>query len=150
MARTRVRPTIGWREWVELPDLGGAIVKAKIDTGARTSAIHAFGIESYDVDGEEWVGFDLHPVQRHKTPSVRVEARVKERRVVRSSNGVAEERYVIRTVMDLGVGRYPLDLTLANRDQMGFRMLLGRRALRNRFLIDPSRSYLLHPGPGEP
>lgn len=135
---TRGRPVIGWREWVHLPDLGGIVVKAKVDTGARTSALHAFDITQ---DGGD-VHFTLHPVQRVARPEVRCTARLVDRRAVRSSSGSAQQRLVIATRIGLLGQVFSIELTLARRDSMGFRMLLGRAAMRGRFLVDPSRSYL--------
>ena len=134
---------IGWREWVALPDLGIPAIKAKIDTGARSSAIHAFNLDTFDKRGRPWVAFDLHPIQRHAHPSVRCTAPLRGYRDVRSSNGDVEERPLIRTRLALGpYRRWKIDLTLTNRDEMGFRLLLGRRALRRRCVIDPGRSFL--------
>jgi len=135
--------TIGWREWVGFPGLESVEVKAKIDTGARSSAIHAFNVDTFERSGEAWASFEVHPVQRHRFPTVRVEAPLVDRRAVRSSNGVAEERLVIVTPVQLGPDRFPIELTLTNRDEMGFRLLLGRSAVRRRYLVDPAKSYLL-------
>ena len=135
--------TIGWREWVGFPCLEGVEIKAKIDTGARSSAIHAFNIETFERAETPWASFELHPVQRHRVPTVRVEAPLVDQRAVRSSNGVSEERLVITTPVQLGPDRFPIELTLTNRDEMGFRLLLGRSALRRRYLVDSSKSYLL-------
>ncbi len=137
------RPAVGWREWVLLPDLaGGQTIKAKVDTGARTSAVHATAHEEVEVDGRPWIRFLLHP--DHDDPDVTVEAMAPlvDRREVRSSSGEAEERYVVRTPIVLHGLRYQIELTLTERSDMGFRMLLGRRALRRRFVVDPGRSYL--------
>ncbi|MEE2526339.1 ATP-dependent zinc protease [Hyphobacterium sp. HN65] len=134
--------TIGWREWVELPDFDGTRIKAKIDTGARTSAVHAWKIEAFERDGEKWVRFELHPKQKNNTHRVPCEARVLDERLIRSSNGQITRRYVIRTRLKLGNRTWPIDLTLSRRDEMGFRMLLGRTALRGRTLIDAAASYL--------
>ena len=132
----------GWREWIALPDLGVAHVKAKLDTGARSSALHAFGIEELERDGEPWVRFAVHPWQRSDADPVVVEHPVLDRRRVRSSTGHAEERIVIRTPLAL-LGRTVMaDVTLAHRDAMGFRMLVGREALRQGFAVDAARSYL--------
>ena len=128
-----------------LPDLGGAVTKAKIDTGARTSAIHAFGIETFERDAAEWARFELHPVQHRREPAVQAEAVIKEFRRIRSSNGQHELRPVIATRIRLGAAEFIADLTLTNRDEMGFRMLLGRSALRRRFLVDTARSFLCSP-----
>ncbi len=136
------RPTIGWREWVSLPQLAIPAIKAKIDTGARSSSLHAFDVETFHKGRIEWVRFNVHPLQRSIANAVAAEARVLEYRRVRSSNGVACERPVIVTEIELLGERWPIELTLANRDEMGFRMLLGREALRRRLCVDPGRSYL--------
>ena len=133
---------IGWREWVGLPELGVQMVKAKIDTGARSSALHAWNIHPFEKDGTPWVAFDLHPMQRDNNVVIGCEAPVLGERRVRSSSGAIQLRYAIKTVLELGARRWPIELTLTNRDQMGFRMLLGRTALKRRVVIDPSRSFL--------
>ena len=135
------RAIIGWREWVGLPELGVDRIKVKIDTGARTSAIHAFGIKPLERDGQKFVSFSLHPVQHHRNPVVDCEARVVDERTITSSNGEQEHRYVIVTNVELGNAIWPIELTLTNRDEMGFRMLLGRAALRRRFIVDPGSSF---------
>lgn len=137
----RERPVIGWREWVQLPELLDVPIKAKIDTGARTSSIHSFGTRRFTERGAPWVEFLLHPLQRQARPEFAVRAPIKDERLVRSSNGAAEARIVVETVARLGATDWPIELTLADRDVMGFRMLLGREAIRRRFLIDPGRSY---------
>lgn len=134
---------IGWREWADLPDFDVKHVNAKIDTGAKTSAIHAFRIRETVIKGVDHVEFYLHPVQRRKKPEVFCCAPVAGRRIVRSSNGQEEERYVIETRLRLGRRTWKIELTLTNRDAMGFRLLLGRDALGRRFLIDAGASYLL-------
>ena len=134
---------IGWREWASLPDFEVKRINAKIDTGAKTSALHAFRIREVMLGGEEHVEFFLHPVQRRKKPEVFCRAPLAGRRVVRSSNGQEEERYVIETRLCLGGKIWKIDLTLTNRDAMGFRLLVGRDALRRKFVIDPGASYLL-------
>jgi len=139
----REKAVIGWREWVALPDFGVDRVKAKIDTGARTSAIHAFEIRPFDRDGEKYVHFLLHPVQHHRQPVVECEAKLVDERVVTSSNGKQEHRYVIETALKLGEETWPIEITLTNRDEMGFRMLLGRAAVRRRFVVDPGSSFKL-------
>jgi hypothetical protein len=135
------RPVIGWREWVLLPDLLDMPIKAKIDTGARTSSIHSFGTRRFTDGGAPHVEFLLHPIQRRAEPEIACVAPIKDERMVRSSNGEAEMRIVVETVARLGGVDWPIELTLATRDVMGFRMLLGREALRKRFLIDPDRSF---------
>lgn len=136
------RSTIGWREWVGLPDLGVEPVKAKIDTGARTSSLHAFDLELTHRDGSDWVAFEVWPVQKSRRDRRRVSVPVLGFREVRSSNGEVQNRPVIRTRLELLGQCWPIEITLTNRDQMGFRMLLGRAALRRRFVIDPGRSFL--------
>ena len=141
-SRTPTLPTIGWREWVALPELGVKRIKAKIDTGARTSALHAFALERFERDGAPWVRFEIHPKQRAQTPSIDCEAPILEERKVRSSSGHRSLRPVIRTTLSILGEQHPIEITLASRDAMGFRMLLGREALRGRFQIDPGRSYV--------
>jgi hypothetical protein len=136
------RDVVGWREWVHLPQLGEVAIKAKIDTGARSSSIHAYGVETFRRRGALWVRFQLHPRQRSNEPTIQSESRVLEFRAVRSSSGHLSQRPVIVTEIELHGRRWPIELTLANRDEMGFRMLLGREALRGRLIVDPARSYL--------
>ncbi len=145
LKKKKNRPLIGWREWADLPDFEVEGINAKIDTGAKSSAIHAFRIQETMIDGVEHVEFYLHPVQRRKKPEVFCSAPIADRRVIRSSNGQEEERYVIETRLRLGAKVWTIDLTLTNRDAMGFRLLIGRDALRRKFLIDPGGSYLLGP-----
>ena len=125
-----------------LPDFTDVSIKAKIDTGARTSAIHAWDIKAFEKDGAKWVRFELHPLQKNNTLRVPCEAPVLDERLIRSSNGDISKRFLIRTRLKLGSRTWPIDLTLSRRDEMGFRMLLGRTALGGRALIDPSASYL--------
>ncbi len=132
----------GWREWVALPDFEVPWVKAKLDTGARSSAIHAFDVEEFDRDGVPWVGFAIHPWQRSELDTVLVELPIADRRVVRSSTGHEEERLVVTTTIQVVGLDLSAELTLTNRDEMGFRMLVGREALRGSVLVDPGRSYL--------
>jgi hypothetical protein len=139
------RPMIGWREWADLPDFEVDRINAKIDTGAKSSAIHAFRIREVVLDGVEHVEFFLHPVQRRKKPEILCRAPLVDRRVIRSSNGQEEERYVIETRLRLGERVWKIDLTLTNRDAMGFRLLLVRDALKRKFYIDPGASYQLDP-----
>lgn len=134
-------PVIGWREWVGLPELGIKTIKAKVDTGARSSSLHAFDLEEFDRDGDKWVRFKIHPVQRKNKKVIETEAKVLEYRSVRSSSGKAAMRPVIVTNISLFNVTLSVELTLANRDEMGFRMLLGREAFRRRFLVDAGNSY---------
>jgi hypothetical protein len=135
------RAVIGWREWVALPDFGVASMKAKIDTGARTSALHAFALEEFVEADQLWARFEIHPHQRTSRNAISVTAPVVEHRKIRSSNGVVQNRPVIRAALEAVGQTFTIDLTLTNRDEMGFRMLIGRAALRRRFLVDPTRSY---------
>ncbi len=135
-------PFVGWREWVSLPQLNIPCIKAKVDTGARSSALHASNIKRFRRHDKSMVRFDICPVQHSRTGLVTVEVPLIEMRSVRSSNGKTQVRPVIRTLVLLGDRQWELELTLTNRDAMGFRMLLGRQALRKRFLIDPGRSYV--------
>jgi hypothetical protein len=132
----------GWREWVSLPDFDVPWIKAKLDTGARSSAIHAYELEEFDRGGAPWVRFEVHPWQRSNLDSVTVEVPIVDRRVVRSSTGHEEERPVIATALSVVGHRLDAELTLTNRDEMGFRMLVGREAMRGALLVDPSRSYI--------
>lgn len=137
----RKLPVIGWREWLALPDLACDRIKVKVDTGARSSALHAFNIVEFENDGDSWVRFDIHPRQRKKEPEITTEAKVLEYRSVKSSSGKASNRPVIITNVKWQGLTWPIELTLANRDSMGFRMLLGREAVRGRMLVDPGGSY---------
>lgn len=136
------KPIIGWREWISLPLLGIKEIKPKIDTGARSSSLHAFNMEFYTEGGVEMVRFEVHPLQRNDSNIVTCTAPVLEHRRVTSSSGHRTQRPVILTDVKTRDMRWEIELTLANRDEMGFRMLLGREALRGRFLVDPAHSYV--------
>lgn len=140
--RESTLPIIGWREWVGLPDFGIRKIKVKVDSGARSSSLHAFDLHEFRRGGVPWVRFQVHPVQRRSINAVVVESPVFAFRSVRSSSGKAETRPVVVTHVDLLGVTWPIELTLANRDEMGFRMLLGREAFRRRFLVDAGRSYV--------
>ncbi len=145
------RTLIGWREWIHLPDLlDGGWIKAKVDTGARTSALHAWDVERFDRDGTTWLRFSLHPRQHDDELVVQAEAPLIEEREVRSSNGEVELRPVVETTLALGGQRYAIELTLTKRDQMGFRMLLGRTGMARHLVVDPGSSYLLGGGRHRP
>lgn len=133
---------IGWREWVNLPDLGVPRIKAKIDTGARSSSLHAQVMDTYRRDGRNMVRFRMHPMQRDSKVEIVAEAPLIGHRSVRTSSGIRSLRPVIETEVVLMGARWPIELTLTRRDAMGFRMLLGRQAVRGRFLIDPGTSFL--------
>lgn len=136
-----VLPVIGWREWVGLPQLGITAIKVKVDSGARSSSLHVIGLKTFERDGVQWVRFKVHPIQRSREGVVIAEAAVLELRSVRSSSGIAKLRPVIVTNIELLGRSWPVELTLASRDEMGFRMLLGREAFRGRFLVDGGKSY---------
>jgi hypothetical protein len=135
--------TLGWREWVQLPELGLRNVKAKVDTGARTSALHAFEVMPFDKNGVSSVQFKIHPNQRDNDTVVVCTAALIDERIVRDSGGHREKRWVIETPVHIGKHVWLVECTLTSRDDMIFRMLLGRTAINNRAVVDPSRSYLL-------
>lgn len=135
-------PILGWREWVALPELGVKQIRCKVDTGARTSALHAFYVEEAQRDGKDIVRFGLHPIQSNIEKEVHCEAEVFDRRDVTDSGGHTETRYVIKTQVVLGKSTWPIEMTLTNRDTMRFRMLLGRTAIADHFLVDSAGSHV--------
>ena len=135
------RRILGWREWASLPGLGIAAIKAKLDTGAKTSALHAWDLNLHMVDGRQWIRFRVHPMQRDEVTSVVCEAPVSDRRWVTNSSGNRERRYIITTNLEIGSSSWPIELSLANRDAMEFPMIIGREAMRDRLIVDPQASY---------
>jgi len=141
------KPVLGWREWIALPELGINPIKAKIDTGARTSALHAFMIDPYKKGKQPWVRFAIHPIQKQTDVVIECHAPVKDRRIVSDSGGHKQRRYVIETDLVIGTHRINAEITLTNRDSMLFRMLIGRTALGNAYFINAHASFLQgHPG----
>ena len=132
---------IGWREWVKLPDLGISAIKVKVDTGARSSSLHASDLEFYMRRGKEFARFTVCPIQRSSKKVIKTSAQVLEYRKIKSSNGSISKRPVIVTDIELMGMKWPIEVTLANRDEMGFRMLLGRESFRNHMLVDAGNSY---------
>lgn len=133
---------VGWREWISLPELGIERIKIKIDSGARTSALHAYNIQPFKEEGRHFIRFKVHPFQRCKDVMNKCIAEVKDIRWITDSGGHRERRYVIRTLINLGEFSWPIEVTLTNRDTMNFRMLLGRTAMKHRMLVDPAKSFL--------
>lgn len=132
---------VGSEEWCSFPALGIPAVKARVDSGARTSALHAFNIHPFNRGREKWISFEVHPIQRNRKTTVRCEAAVVDRRIVKSSSGDREKRYVIASTVHIGGSSFDIELTLTNRDTMGYRMLLGREAMSGRMLVDPAASF---------
>ena len=140
--RAKQLAIIGWREILSLPELNIVQVKAKIDTGARSSALHAFYCQEFKLQDKSMIRFQIHPIQHDSQHTILAEAELLGYRKVRNSGGQAQIRPVILTPIKLGEYQWQVELTLTNRDVMGFRMLLGRQAVRNRFLVDPGKSFL--------
>jgi hypothetical protein len=136
---------IGWREWVSLPELGIENIKAKVDTGARTSALHAFDLDVINNNGKRTVKFKMHPLQDNNEYVVECQADVIDERNVTDSGGHKERRLVIKTMVEIGDKRLPIEMTLTDRDTMKFRMLLGRTSLKRNFVVEPGKSYLTRP-----
>lgn len=146
MPPTDHQPRLGWREWVALPELAIPRLECKVDTGARTSALHAFYVQPFRRDGRKWVRFGLHPVAGAQSPEIHCEAPVSDRRTVTDSGGHRTRRYVITTLVVIGARSHLIEITLTSRDRMQFRMLLGRTALAHGYLVDPCAAHLA----GEP
>ncbi|GAB5452205.1 MAG: ATP-dependent zinc protease [Halioglobus sp.] len=140
---TMEKSVLGWREWLSFPELGISQIKAKVDTGARTSCLHAFYVEPFEKNGEPWVRFGIHPKQKSLSEEILCEAPVKDRRTIRDSGGHEEFRYVIETLVGIGKSQHRIEVTLTDRDSMKVRALLGRTAIRGEYLVDSSRSYLV-------
>lgn len=138
------RIIIGCEEWCALPELGLPVIKARVDSGAKTSCLHAYNITPVEQNGEMFIRFDIHPIQGNRHLVKTCQAKVVDRRDVKSSSGHMEKRYVIRTPLTLGHETWEIELTLTNRDSMGYRMLLGREAMRHPILVDPNKSFYLH------
>jgi hypothetical protein len=144
VARRKSSPRlVGWREWAALPDLGIPRIKAKLDTGAQTSAIHAWNVSPFDAGDQTWVRFELHPQQRGRQDTVECEAPVVDQRTIINSGGHRERRYIIETSIRFGNEAWPIELGLTDRDEMGFRLLIGRAAMRGRLIVDPDSSFRL-------
>jgi ribosomal protein S6--L-glutamate ligase len=137
---------LGSEEWCTFPDLGIPTIKARVDSGAKTSALHAVNIAPFIKDDTNWVKFDINPIQNNNKTVIHCEAPLVDKRIVKSSSGFREQRYVIQTMLEIGDSKWPIEMTLTNRDSMGFRMLLGREAMSGRVLVDPEKKYLI----GEP
>ena len=134
---------IGWQEWVELSELGVPAIKAKIDTGAKTSSLHAFNIQKERRNQGDYVSFMIHPLQGSNALEIPCCVPIVDVRGVMSSNGSIEKRFVICTPIVLGNQKWDIELTLSNRDPLRFRMLLGREAMRGQVIIDPSKSLVV-------
>ncbi|PYE33217.1 hypothetical protein DFP83_10454 [Idiomarina fontislapidosi] len=133
---------LGWKEWGRLPDIGIDAIHMKVDTGAKTSCLHAFKLEPFEKDGQDWLRVLVHPHQDSLDEHV-FESPIHDQREVTDSGGHTEVRYVIRTRLQLGAFDGPIELTLTNRDTMKFRMLLGRQAMRKRFMVNPELAHQL-------
>lgn len=138
----RKYPVIGWREWVSLPELNITKIKAKVDTGARTSALHAFSLKPFTENGKNKIEFEIHPLQHNTHDIISCTAEVVDKRMVTDSGGHAEERYVIQTPITIAGQTWSIEITLTERENMLFRMLLGRSALRKRYIVNPARSFV--------
>jgi ribosomal protein S6--L-glutamate ligase len=134
---------LGSEEWCAFPELGIPAIKARVDSGAKTSALHAINIAPFIKNDTNWVKFDINPIQNNLKTVIHCEALLVDKRIVKSSSGFREQRYVIQTTIHIGDDAWEIEMTLTNRDSMGFRMLLGREAMSGRILVDPEQKYLL-------
>jgi ribosomal protein S6--L-glutamate ligase len=139
--QTPTRLILGWQEWIALPELGLHALKAKIDTGAKTSALHTHMIEPFGTLKRPMVRFTVRPDPQRTDLEIEAAARVIDRREVMSSNGERQLRFVIETSMQMGAHTWPIEVTLTNRERMSYRMLLGRQAIRPNVLVDPDASF---------
>jgi hypothetical protein len=133
----------GWREWAQLPELGVEKIKVKLDTGAKTSSLHAFDLLPFSYMGNDWVKFDIHPLQDNDFLIHTCTAPIADYRWITSSTGHTQRRFIIHTILKMGGFLSQIEISLANRDEMGFRFLVGRNAIRGHVLVDPSHSFLL-------
>ena len=134
---------VGWREWIALPELGIPALKVKVDTGARTSALHTFSLETFEVDGQLKVRFGVHPLRKRLDIEIFCLADVIDQRIVKDSGGHREERVIIRTPVRFGQMEWPIEVSLTKRESMLFRMLVGRTAMADKLIVDPTESYLM-------
>jgi len=134
---------IGWKEWISLPDLNIPAIKAKMDTGARTSALHAFNIKEFEKEAQRWVRFTVQPLRKKPDIEIQCVSNVLGMREIKNSGGNIENRYVIKTTVVLGKKIWPVEFTLTNREDMLFRILLGRMALKDNFKVDPGKKYIM-------
>lgn len=136
-----LKAILGWREWVSLPELGIDRMKVKVDTGAKNSALHAYNSSLISKNGEDWIHFDIHPDQNDDATVKSCTVRLIDLRWVTNSGGTREKRFVIETPIRIGDKEWPIIITLSNRDEMGFRMLVGRSAIKGKYMVDPARSF---------
>ncbi|MGI1677868.1 MAG: ATP-dependent zinc protease [Cellvibrionaceae bacterium] len=143
MSTTESKLIVGSLEICNLPDIGIFDLQIRVDTGAKTSSLHVDNLSKYKKDGKPWVKFDMHPDVYNVDEVITCKSKLHDIRVIKSSNGVAEERYVIKTTFQLSDQSWPIEITLTNRADMRNLMLLGREGMKNRILVDPSKTFLL-------
>jgi hypothetical protein len=138
-----MKKLVGWKEWISLPEIGITAMQCKVDTGAKTSALHAFKVDSFESNGQLWVRFSVHLDEMDLSKIQACEAKVVDKRSVTDSSGNISDRFFIETTLEIGESHYPIQVSLTDRDTMKFNMLLGRSALRKgHFIVDSSKSYL--------